>query len=72
MEEEIQLKTKDNHIIYGTINSKQSSKTLLVFVHGLTGDQYEHHYFNAVPFLQKKVLIHLDLIFIQGVIIPDD
>ena len=54
MEEEIQLKTKDNHIIYGTLNSRQNNPTLLIFVHGLTGNQDEHHYFNAVPFFTEK------------------
>ncbi|MCK5630175.1 MAG: hypothetical protein KAI26_06140 [Nanoarchaeota archaeon] len=54
MQKEIQLKTKDNHIIYGTLNSEQKSQTLLIFVHGLTGTQDEHHYFNAVPFFTKR------------------
>ncbi len=53
MREEIQLKTVDNHIIYGTLNSN-NNQTLLIFVHGFTGNQDEHHYFNAVPFFIEK------------------
>lgn len=54
MQNKIQLKTKDNHIIYGTLDSDRDNQTLLIFVHGMTGDQDEHHYFNAVPFFTKK------------------
>ncbi len=53
MRKEIQLKTNDNHIIYGTLDSNNNS-TLLIFVHGFTGDKDEHHYFNAVPFFIKR------------------
>lgn len=53
MREKIQLKTNDNHIIYGTLDSK-NNKTLLIFVHGFTGQQDEHHYLNAVPFFIKN------------------
>lgn len=54
MEEEVKLTTKDNFIIYGTWNYLQKSATLLIFVHGLSGNQYEHHYFNAVPFFTSE------------------
>ena len=55
MEEKIKIQTEDNHIIYGTLNCKDSkSKSLLIFVHGFTGNQNEHHYFNAVPFFTGK------------------
>ncbi|RJR32144.1 alpha/beta hydrolase [Candidatus Parcubacteria bacterium] len=55
MEQEIKIKTKDNHIIYGTRNWQGKHKrTLLIFVHGLTGSSREHQYFNAVPFFTKK------------------
>ncbi|MFA5827095.1 MAG: hypothetical protein WC839_01190 [Candidatus Paceibacterota bacterium] len=43
MRKEIQLKTKDEHIIYGTFDSVKKSKTLLIFVHGFTGHRNEHH-----------------------------
>ena len=54
MQKEITLKTNDGHTIYGTLDSQEESKTLLIFVHGLTGHQNEHHYFNAVPFFTKE------------------
>jgi len=55
MEQEIEIKTTNNHIIYGTLNSLSGDNgTLIIFVHGLSGNQYEHHYFNAVPFFNKK------------------
>ena len=55
MEQQIKLQTKDSHIIYGTFNSQQNAaQTLLIFVHGLTGHQNEHHYFNAVSFFTKN------------------
>jgi len=55
MEQEIKIKTPDNHIIYGTLNSlSKNNETLIILVHGLTGNQYEHHYFNAAPFFNKK------------------
>lgn len=55
MEHEIKIKTSDNHIIYGTLNSlPKDNKNLIIFVHGLSGNQYEHHYFNAVSFFNKK------------------
>ncbi len=54
MQKEIQINTKDDHIIYGTLDSKQNSDTLLIFVHGLSGHKDEHHYFNAVPYFTEK------------------
>lgn len=55
MEKRIKLQTADNHIIYGTLNSvKSENSRLVIFVHGLTGNQNEHHYFNAVPFFTKN------------------
>jgi len=53
MRDTIELKTKDHHIIYGTLDSNNNS-ALLIFVHGFTGSQNEHHYFNAVPFFTKN------------------
>jgi len=55
MEQKIQINTEDNHIIYGTLNALPGNDgTLIIFVHGLSGNQHEHHYFNAVPFFNKK------------------
>ena len=53
MQEKTELKTEDNHIIYGTLDSNNNSN-LLIFIHGFTGSQNEHHYFNAVPFFTKN------------------
>jgi len=53
MRKETQLKTDDNYIIYGTLDSNNNQR-LIIFVHGFTGNKDEHHYFNAVPFFNKK------------------
>ena len=53
MRNKIELKTDDNHVIYGTLDLN-NNKTLLIFVHGFTGSQNEHHYFNAVQFFTKQ------------------
>ncbi len=48
-EEKIQLPTSDGHVIFGTMNTA-GNDAVIIFVHGFTGHQNEHHYFNAVPF----------------------
>jgi len=54
MEQEIGIKTPDKHIVYGTLNvATGNNERLIVFVHGLSGNQYEHQYFNAVPFFNQ-------------------
>jgi len=54
MEKNLKLKTKDGHIIYGTLNiGKRKSSKLIVFVHGLTGHQNEHQFYNAARFFPK-------------------
>ncbi len=54
MEKNLKLKTSDKQIIYGTLRkpAKQSS-TLIIFVHGLTGHQNEHIFFNGARFFEK-------------------
>lgn len=54
MEEKIQMPTNDGHIIYGTLNyqGKKNDK-LIIFVHGLTGNQNEHQFYNAARFFTK-------------------
>ena len=48
MEQFLKLDTSDGHVIHGTLNSLESKKDkLIIFVHGLSGSQSEHHYFNA-------------------------
>ena len=54
MEEIIVLETSDNFKIYGTLNRQNESDKLIIFVHGITGHQNEHHYFNAVQFFNEK------------------
>ena len=54
MEKQINLKTKDGHIIYGHLNSSEKSDKLIIFVHGLTGNQTEQHYNNAPRFFNDK------------------
>lgn len=53
MRKPFNINTNDNHIIYGTLDSG-GNDTLLIFVHGITGNQNEHHYFNAAPFFLEK------------------
>lgn len=53
MEKEIKIKTKDNKIIYGTLNS-QNNETLAIFVHGLAGNPNEHMYYNAKKQFPKQ------------------
>lgn len=54
MEKQIHLKTKDGFTIYGHLNSAIKTKKLIIFVHGLTGNQTEHHYNNAPKYFNDK------------------
>ena len=55
MEKEIRIKTKDNYIIYGTLNEpRKKSDKLVIFVHGLTGYRNGHIYYNAVKFFNQR------------------
>lgn len=55
MEKTLNFKTKDGHTIYGTLNTPtKETGSVIVFVHGLTGHQNEHYYFNAARFFPKK------------------
>lgn len=54
MEKEIQIPTRDDHIIYGVLNSLQESSKLIIFVHGLTGHKNEHIFYNASRFFTSK------------------
>lgn len=53
MQKNINLKTPDGFTIYGTLDACNKARTLLIFVHGLTGKRDEHHYFNAAPFFNS-------------------
>lgn len=55
MEKVLKIPTTDRHIIYGTLNTdRKSSNRLIIFVHGLTGHQNEHTYFNAARLFPKN------------------
>ncbi|AHB41569.1 hypothetical protein P148_SR1C00001G0779 [candidate division SR1 bacterium RAAC1_SR1_1] len=54
MEKSLTLKTSDNHVIYGTLNSKNKSDKLVIFVHGLGGNQNEHVFFNGARFFNNN------------------
>lgn len=54
MEKFLSLKTKDKHIIYGTLATKKKTKKLIIFVHGLTGNQNEHIFYNGAQYFTSK------------------
>ena len=54
MEKNIIINTNDNHLIYGTLNSKKKSKKLVIFVHGLLGNRNEHIFYNSSKFFTKS------------------
>lgn len=54
MEQALSIKTPDNHIIYWTLNSKNKSDKLIIFVHGLGGNQNEHIFFNGAKFFNNN------------------
>lgn len=55
METKVSIKTSDDHIIYGTLNSPENkTDKLVIFVHGFTGNCEEHIFFNGAKFLKSK------------------
>ncbi len=55
MEKEITIQTPDKKLIYGTLgNAKNKSEKLIIFIHGFTGNQNEHIFFNGSKFLTEK------------------
>lgn len=55
MEKFLTVDSDDGHLIYGTLNSYEEKKgKLIIFVHGLSGNQHEHQYFNAVPYFCSR------------------
>jgi len=56
MEKKLHIKTRDGkHTIFGTLNTpKRKTDKLVIFVHGLTGHQNEHIFYNAVPRFTKQ------------------
>ena len=54
-EEIITIPTLDDHLIYGTlITSATKNNPLIIFVHGITGSQYEQHYIRAPYYFCPK------------------
>ena len=55
MEKELEIKTSDKKFIYGTLlSATKKSKSLIIFVHGFTGHQNEHIFFNGANFFIEK------------------
>lgn len=55
MEKKVKIDTDDGHIIYGTLNCPaQATDKLVIFVHGITGSQKEHQYYDAARFFPKN------------------
>ena len=55
MQTYMQINTTDKHIIYGTLDkAKKKSSVLIIFVHGLTGSQNEHIFFNGAKFFTAR------------------
>lgn len=55
MEKQLKLRTKDGHIIYGTLNfTSRKSDLLAIFVHGLTGHPNEHTFHGAAQQFPRK------------------
>ena len=53
MRKDMKIPTKDGFNIYGTLDSCESRR-LIIFIHGMTGNKDEHHYFNAASFFNKR------------------
>lgn len=55
MEKQLTIKTADHYLMYGVLNiASKKSRTLVVFVHGLTGNKNEHIFYNAARFFPKR------------------
>jgi pimeloyl-ACP methyl ester carboxylesterase len=54
MEKLMEIKSLQNHFISGTLNYKNESDKLIIFVHWLTGNQNEHFFFNAAKFFPEN------------------
>ena len=55
MQKELKIKTPDGKIIDGSfVASEKKSEALIVFVHGFTGNQNEHIFFNGAKFFTEK------------------
>jgi pimeloyl-ACP methyl ester carboxylesterase len=55
MEKEVKIKTKDKHVIYGSLTTaKKASSKLVIFCHGFTGNRNEHIHFNGAKYFTGK------------------
>jgi pimeloyl-ACP methyl ester carboxylesterase len=53
MERIVKIKAKDGKTIYGTLNRSKRDKELIIFIHGFSGHQNEHIFYNAAQFFPK-------------------
>lgn len=54
MEKAVNIKAKDGHIIYGTLNSKRKSNNLVIFIHGLGGNPHESIFSNGMKYFTER------------------
>ena len=55
MEKELQIKTEDKKVIYGTLSAaKVSNQKVVVFTHGFLGNRNEHIFFNGAKYFTEK------------------
>jgi len=54
MEKILKIKLIDKHKTEGVLNTKKGNNSLIIFVHGLTGNRNEHIFFNAAKFFPEK------------------
>jgi len=55
MRKELKIKTSDKKAIYGTLDTSSGRNSrLIIFVHGLAGNQNAHIFFNAATFFSRK------------------
>ncbi|MFA5886319.1 MAG: alpha/beta fold hydrolase [Patescibacteria group bacterium] len=54
MQKDISIKSKDKKFrIYGTFDELVKSESLIIFVHGLTGNKNHHQFYNAAKYFTK-------------------
>jgi dienelactone hydrolase len=53
-EKQLKIKATDGKIISGTYTPARHEKGLIIFVHGFTGHQNEHIYYNAARYFPKR------------------
>ncbi len=54
MEKYIQIPTTDSFVISGILNSHKKTDKLIIFIHGLTGDSSEAHYYLGQKYFTER------------------